>query len=204
MNIRTLNNISPLQKRAGIISVRADKEGSPTVSFGIIFYHSQLGRSLMGITDRLRTTARLKGGHGSCEDFVVSHSYLCIWVNCCSIISQVIIYLKVLKRWVSILNLALFCLTLPVALLAVDLSPFQSFMLCVAQHLELLYSFSPCLRLNLPSFLLLNTSSHSARCRLVSVAIFAALVCSTPRVDLLVVDLSRQSRQSVSTFRAFC
>ena len=67
----------------------------------------------------------------------------------------------------------------------------------VAQHIELLYSFSTCLRLNLSSFLLFNTSSRCARCRLVSVAIFAALVCSTPRVDLLVVDLSRQSTQSV-------
>ena len=59
-------------------------------------------------------------------------------------------------------------------------------------------------RLNLSSFVLLNTSSRSAPCRLVSVSIFAALVCSTPRVDLLVVDLSGQSRQSVSTFRALC
>ena len=53
-------------------------------------------------------------------------------------------------------------------------------------------------------FVLLNTSSRSAHCRLVSVSIFAALVSSTPQVDLLVVDLSRQSRQSVSTFRALC
>ena len=81
---------------------------------------------------------------------VVSHSYLCIWVNCCSIISQVIIYLKVLKSWISILNLALFCSTLPVTLLildsiflplfcltprvAVDLSPFQSLPLWFAEH----------------------------------------------------------------------
>ena len=34
--IQHLDNISPLPKRAGIISVRADKEGSPTISFGII------------------------------------------------------------------------------------------------------------------------------------------------------------------------
>ena len=33
---------------------------------------------------------------------------------------------------------------------------------------------------------LLNTSSHSARCRLVSVSIFLALFCLTPRVALLV------------------
>ena len=57
---------------------------------------------------------------------VVSHSYLCIWLNCCSIISQEIIYLKVLKLWISILNLALFCSTLPDALLIVDLPPSHS------------------------------------------------------------------------------
>ena len=91
-----------------------------------------------------------------------------------------------------------------VALLVVVLSPSQSFILCVAQHIELLCSFLTCLRLNLSSFVLPNTSSRSARCRLVSVSIFAALVCSSPRVDLLVVDLFRQSRQSVSTFRALC
>ena len=102
-----------------------------------------------------------------------------IWVNCCSIISQVIIYLKVLKRLISILNLALFCLTLSVALLVVDLSSSQSFMLCVAQHLELLCLFLICLRLILSSFVLLNTSSRS---------ISVALACSTPRVALLVVD----------------
>ena len=55
------------------------------------------------------------------KHLIVSHSYLCIWVNCCSIISQVIIYLKVFKRWISILSLALFCSTLPVTLLVVDL-----------------------------------------------------------------------------------
>ena len=75
---------------------------------------------------------------------------------------------------------------------------------CAAQHLELLSSSLTCLRLNLSSFVLLRTSSRSARCRLVSVSIFAALVCSTVRVDLLIVDLSRQLRQSVSTFRALC
>ena len=53
-------------------------------------------------------------------------------------------------------------------------------------------------------FVLLNTSSRSSRCWLASVSHFAALVCSTPRVDQLVVDLSGQSRQSVSTFRALC
>ena len=101
-------------------------------------------------------------------------------------------------------------------------------MLCFAQHLHssrsaFVVNLSDCLRLDLccfglvclglrvtllildlfrlSSFVLPNTSSRSARCRLVSVSIFAALVCSTPRVDLLVVELSRQS---VSTFRALC
>ena len=45
---------------------------------------------------------------------------------------------------------------------------------CVAQHLKLLSSFFTCLRLNLSSFVLLKGSSRSARCRLVSVSIFAA------------------------------
>ena len=59
-------------------------------------------------------------------------------------------------------------------------------------------------RLNFSSFVFPNTLSRSARCRLVSVSIFPALACSTDRVDLLVVVLSRQSGQSVSTFRALC
>ena len=99
----------------------------------------------------------------------VSHSYLCIWVNCCSIISQVIIYRKLLKRWISILNLALFSSTLPVPLLVVDLPLSQSLLLW---------------------FGLLRTSSRSARCSLGSVSIFHALCCSTPRVALLVVVLA--------------
>ena len=37
---------------------------------------------------------------------------------------------------------------------------------------------------------LLNTCSRSARCRLVSVSIFHALCCITPRVTLLILDLS--------------
>ena len=46
-----------------------------------------------------------------------------------------------------------------------------------------------CLCVNLKScFVLLNASSRSARCRHVSVSIFLALVCSKPRVALLVVD----------------
>ena len=94
-------------------------------------------------------------------------------MNCRSIISQVIIFLKVFTRWISILNLDLFWS---------------------------LYSLLTCPHLTLCCFGLLRTSSRSARCRLVSVSIFAGLVCSTPPVDLLVVDLSRQSRQSVSTF----
>ena len=43
-------------------------------------------------------------------------------------------------------------------------------------------------------FVLLNTSNRSARCRLVSVSIFVVLVCSTPRVALLVVELTRLSQ----------
>ena len=118
--------------------------------------------------------------------------HILIWVNCCSIISQVIIYLKVFKRWISILNLALFSSTLPVALLVVDLSlshslllwfsllrtsshllvvdlsPSQSFFLCFAQHLESLCSLQTCLNyLNLSCFVL-NTSTRSARCSVVS------------------------------------
>ena len=73
--------------------------------------------------------------------------------------------------------------------------------------------------------MLLNTSSYSARSWLVSISIFLPLLCSAPwvaqlvvdlcpsqslplwfaqhlEVDLLIVDLSRQSRQFVSTFRA--
>ena len=103
------------------------------------------------------------------SSLVVSHSYLCNWVNYCSIISQVIIYLKVLKCWISILNLALFCSTLPaqlaqhycslwtclrltlcwlgprVALLVVDLFRLsQPFLLCV-KHLDSLCSLFSCL-----------------------------------------------------------
>ena len=52
-----------------------------------------------------------------------------------------------------------------------------------------------CLCLNLkPCLVLLNTSSRSNRCRLVSASIFLVLFCSTPRVTLLVdchfLDLS--------------
>ena len=103
------------------------------------------------------------------SSLVVSHSYLCIWVNCCSIFSQVIIYLKVLKRWISILNLALFCSTLPVALLVVDLLPSDSLLLWFAQDLESLCSLQNCLCLDLCCF---------------------GLVCLGPRVTLLIVDLS--------------
>ena len=51
--------------------------------------------------------------------------------------------------------------------------------------------------LNLKSVVLLNTSSGPARCSLVSVSIFVALVCSTSRGVLLVVD------STVSTFFCF-
>ena len=154
---------------------------------------------------------------------VVSHSYLGIWVNSWSIISQVIIYLKMFKLWISILNLALFCSTLPVDLLVVDLPPSQSLLFWFAQDLESLCSLQTCLRLNLCWFVLLRISSRSARCSLASVSIFHSLCCPAPPIALLVVDLSssqslplwcaqnleliclsRQSRQSVSTFRALC
>ena len=56
---------------------------------------------------------------------------------------------------------------------------------------------------------LLNTSSRSARCLLDStVSIFLALFCSTPRVALLVVDLTRLSRSFLFWFahnlESFC
>ena len=44
--------------------------------------------------------------------------------------------------FVSILNLVLFCSTLPVTLLVVALFLSQSFLLCFAQHLELLCSLT--------------------------------------------------------------
>ena len=55
-----------------------------------------------------------------------------------------------------------------------------------------------CLCVNLKSrFALLNTSSRSARCWLVSiVSIFLALCCTTPRVTLLILDLSPSFCQS--------
>ena len=67
---------------------------------------------------------------------MVSHSYLCFWVNCCCIISQVIIYLKVLKRWISILNHALFSSTLLVALFVIYLSPSHSFFVALVSLLS--------------------------------------------------------------------
>ena len=130
------------------------------------------------------------------KHLVVSHSYLCISVKCCSIISQVIIYLKLIKRWISILNLALFCSTLPVALPVVDLPPSHSLFLWLlrtssrsarcrlvsvsifvalvqfAWDLESLYSLQTCFRHTLCCFCLFRTTSRSARCRLVCVSIF--------------------------------
>ena len=51
-------------------------------------------------------------------------------------------------------------------------------------------SLKTCLRLNLPCFGLLNTSSRSARSWLVLTAsTFLALCCSTPRVTQLILDL---------------
>ena len=127
---------------------------------------------------------------------------VCIWVNRCSIISQVIkstsrcskpqtlhnclfvnlkscfVFLNVSSRsargrHVSVsIFLALVSSTgstSRVTLLVVDLTRLsRSFLLCFAQH----------------------TSSTSVHGRLVSVSIFLALFCSTPRVALLVVDLS--------------
>ena len=118
------------------------------------------------------------------KHLVVSHSYLCIWVNCCSIISQVIIYLKLLKRWISILNLALFSSTLPVALLVVDLPPSHSLLL----WFDLPRTSSRSARCSLVS-ISINTLSYSAHSWLVSVSIFLPLFCPTPRVALLVVYL---------------
>ena len=52
-----------------------------------------------------------------------------------------------------------------------------------------------CLRLNLVSrLILLNCSRRSARCRLVYLSIFLALVCSKPRAALHVVRVSRLSQ----------
>ena len=109
------------------------------------------------------------------EHLVVSHSYLWIWVNCRSVISQVIIYLKVSKHWISILNLALFSSTLPVALLVVDLSLSQSLWFgSLGPRVSLLVvDLSLCQSLLL-WFGLLRTSSRSTRCSLVSVSIYHA------------------------------
>ena len=124
------------------------------------------------------------------------------------------------------MNLALFCSTLPVALLVVDLPPSHSLLLWFGL-LRTSSRSAHCRFVSVSIFvaLLLNTSSYSAHSWLVSISIFLPLFCSTPRVallvvvlapsqslalwfaqhfgvDLLVVDLSRQSRQPVSTFRA--
>ena len=102
------------------------------------------------------------------KHLVVSHSYSCIWVNYCSIISQEIIYLKVFKRWISILNLTLFSSTLPVALLVVDL-PLSTLCCFGLVRTEWLCSLQTWLHLNLCCF---------------------GFVCLGPRVALLIVDLS--------------
>ena len=115
--------------------------------------------------------------HYSCS-LIASHFYLCIWLNHCSINSRVIIYLKELKHFISILNLALFCSTLPVALLVVDLSPSHS---CCFGLLRTSTLSPHCRLVSASIFLPLfcsKTLSRSARCRLVSVSIFVALVCS--------------------------
>ena len=84
------------------------------------------------------------------------------------------------RCWLASVSLfvVLVCLGPRVALLIVDLCPSQSLLVW---------------------FGLLRTLSRSARCSLVSVNLsFFVLPCYS--VDLLVVDLSWQSRQSVSTF----
>ena len=58
-------------------------------------------------------------------------------------------------------------------------------MCCWTPRVTVFCSFLTCLCLNL---------SSTARCRLVSVSIFVALVCSTPRVALLVVHFSLLSQ----------
>ena len=69
-----------------------------------------------------------------------------------------------------------FVLTLPVV---VDLSLHQSLLLCFAQHLESLCSLLTCLHLNLSCLI---------------------KVCSTPRVTLLILDLSPSFRHNLSCF----
>ena len=129
------------------------------------------------------------------EHLVVSHSYLWIWVNCRSVISQVIIYLKVFKRWISILNLALFCSTLPLLPLCstrcwlASVSLFVA-LVCLGLRVVLLVVHLSLSQSLLLWFGLLRTSSRSARCSLVSISIFHALCCSTPWVTLLILDLS--------------
>ena len=88
---------------------------------------------------------------------------LCIWANCCSIISQVIIYLKVLK--VGFRSQIL--LSYPQHFQSLYLSPSHSLLSWFAQDLESLYSLQT--RLNLCCF---------------------GLVCLRPSVALLVVILS--------------
>ena len=85
------------------------------------------------------------------------------------------------RCWIASFSLfvALVCLGPWVVLLVVDLSPSESFMLCVAQHLELLCPFWTCLHLNLSSFVLLNTSSFNLLCFLLK-----------PRLTMLAVQLS--------------
>ena len=63
-------------------------------------------------------------------------------------------------------------------------------MICFAQHFQSLYSLLIFLRLTLCCFDLLRTSSSSARCSLVFVSMFHSLCCPTPRVAVLVLDLS--------------
>ena len=95
-------------------------------------------------------------------------------MNCCSIISQVIIYLKVLKRW----NV---CLRPRVALLVVHLSPSHSLLVWFG-FLRTSSRSARCSLVSISIFrLCCSTTSYSVHSWLVSVWIFAVLVSSTPR-----------------------
>ena len=115
--------------------------------------------------------------HYSCC-LIVSYSYLCICVNPCSIICQVIIYLNMLKCWiflcwliasVSTLYLALFSWTFPGAMIVIVMCTSQSFLFWFAQILESLSTWLTCLdRLKLSWFMLHTTSRYSSHSWFVS------------------------------------
>ena len=88
-------------------------------------------------------------------------------IFCCHRVALLVVHICLCLN----LKLALFCSTLPVALLVVNLSPSQYFLLCFALHL---FSLCPlflltCVHcLNNSCFVFLNPSSHSVRCKVVS------------------------------------